>query len=56
MKITLRRIVALGIWGEIQYFRAPSVGTAPLGFSPVGPTFHDVWREPVETLATWPRG
>jgi hypothetical protein len=45
-----------GIWGELQYFRGPSVGTVPLGFSPVGPAFHAVWREPVETLATWPHG
>ena len=45
-----------GIWGELQYFRGPAVGTVPLGFSPVGPAFHAVWREPVETLATWPHG
>jgi hypothetical protein len=49
-------VVFPGIWGEIHYFRAPSVGTVPLGFSPVGPASHDVWREPLETLATWPRG
>jgi hypothetical protein len=45
-----------GIWGEVQYFSGPSVGTVPLGFSPVGPAFHDVWRNPLATLATWPQG
>jgi hypothetical protein len=45
-----------GIWGELQYFRHPAVGTVPLGLSPVGPAFHDVWREPVDTLERWAAG
>ena len=44
-----------GFWGELQYFRAPApIGTAPLGTSPVGPAYHEVWSDPLGTLATWP--
>jgi hypothetical protein len=43
-----------GFWGELQYFNAPPpVGTQIFGTSPVGPAFHDVWQEPLATLATW---
>jgi hypothetical protein len=46
-----------GQWGEAQFFHAPPpIGTVPLGSSPVGPAFHDVWLDPLATLATWPAG
>jgi hypothetical protein len=46
-----------GYWGEAQYFHAPApIGTLALGNSPVGPAFHPEWRDPLETLATWPTG
>jgi hypothetical protein len=46
-----------GTWGEFQYFHAPSpVGTILFGLSPVGPALHDVWVDPLGTLATWPAG
>ncbi len=45
-----------GFWGELQYFHAPSIGTVPFGASPVGPAFHEVWSDPLGTLATWPSG
>jgi hypothetical protein len=41
-----------GFWGELQYFHAPGI-TAALGTSPVGPAYHRVWTDPLETLATW---
>jgi hypothetical protein len=43
-----------GFWGELEYFSAPApIGTVPFGTSPVGPVFHDVWDEPLATLAGW---
>jgi hypothetical protein len=43
-----------GFWGELEYFSAPApVGTVPFGTSPVGPAFHEVWREPLATLGGW---
>ena len=43
-----------GFWGEFEYFHAPDpIGTVPFGTSPVGPAFHDVWKHPLATLATW---
>jgi hypothetical protein len=43
-----------GFWGELEYFSAPApMGTVPFGTSPVGPAFHEVWREPLATLAGW---
>jgi hypothetical protein len=45
-----------GFWGEAQYFRSPFTGTAALGTAPVGPAFHDVWNDPLGTLATWQAG
>jgi hypothetical protein len=42
-----------GFWGQEQYFHSPFTGTVALGTSPVGPAFHDVWTNPLETLATW---
>jgi hypothetical protein len=43
-----------GFWGELEYFNAPApIGTVPFGTSPVGPAFHDVWAEPLATLAGW---
>ena len=46
-----------GTWGESQYFHAPApIGTVPFGTSPQGPAFHDVWTDPLATLAGWPAG
>ena len=49
-----------GFWGELQYFHvgppAPVTITAPLGTSPVGPAYHEVWTDPLGTMATWPVG
>jgi hypothetical protein len=43
-----------GFWGELEYFSAPApIGTVPFGTSPVGPAFHEVWREPLATLGGW---
>jgi hypothetical protein len=43
-----------GFWGELEYFSAPApIGTVPFGTSPVGPAFHEVWREPLATLDEW---
>jgi hypothetical protein len=46
-----------GQWGELQYFHAPApVGTVALGTAPVGPAYHEVWSDPLGTLASWPMG
>jgi hypothetical protein len=46
-----------GFWGELQWFHASLVATTlPLGTSPVGPVYHDVWQNPLPTIATWPQG
>lgn len=48
-----------GTWGEAQYIRIPppvGPGTAPFGTSPVGPQDHDVWTDPLGTIANYPVG
>lgn len=45
-----------GLWGEQQWFHAAFYGTVPLGDSPVGPVHHQVWQDPLTTIATWPVG
>jgi hypothetical protein len=51
---SLRWIRFPGFWGELEYVNSPPpIGTQPFGFSPVGPAFHAVWREPLATLAGW---
>jgi hypothetical protein len=45
-----------GLWGEDQFFHSPFTGTVTLGTSPDGPAFHDVWNDPLGTLATWSVG
>jgi hypothetical protein len=46
-----------GFWGELQFFKAPApVGIVPIGTSPVGPAYHQVWNDPLGTIATWPAG
>jgi hypothetical protein len=44
-----------GTWGEFQLLHAPGI-LQPSGLSPVGPAQHDVWADPLATLATWPAG
>ena len=43
-----------GTWGEAQYVFAAPVGLVPFGTSPVGPRFHDVWVDPLATIAGYP--
>lgn len=48
-----------GTWGEAQFVNIPpplGPGTAPLGTSPVGPQDHDVWVDPLGTIAGYPVG
>jgi hypothetical protein len=46
-----------GTWGEAQYIHAPApIGTVAFGTSPVGPAFHDVWIDPLGTIARYPEG
>jgi hypothetical protein len=45
-----------GSWGEAQYFHSPQTGAVALGTSPVGPAYHEVWVDPLGTLAAWPAG
>jgi hypothetical protein len=45
-----------GTWGEAQYFYSPFTGTVPFGTAPVGPAYHDVWNDPLATVATWSPG
>jgi hypothetical protein len=46
-----------GYWGEINLFHAPDpIGTRTAGPAPRGPSFHDVWTNPLGTLRRWPRG
>jgi hypothetical protein len=46
-----------GAWGEGQFIHAPApLGTIPLGPSPVGPQQHEVWQDPLGTIASWPLG
>jgi hypothetical protein len=43
-----------GTWGELQVLHADPIGTQVSGQSPVGPAQHDVWTDPLGTLAGWP--
>jgi hypothetical protein len=43
-----------GTWGELQVLHADPLGTQVSGQSPVGPAQHDVWTDPLGTLAGWP--
>ncbi len=45
-----------GAWGEAQYVLIPNQQPAAYGFGPTGPAFHALWRQPVATVASWPRG
>ena len=41
-----------GTWGETQWLSAPPpIGTVPFGAGPEGPAFHDVWVNPLGTIA-----
>ena len=44
-----------GTWGETQWLSAPPpIGTVPFGAGPEGPAFHDVWIDPLGTIAGYP--
>jgi hypothetical protein len=43
-----------GTWGELQFLHADPIGTQVSGQSPVGPPQHDVWKDPLGTMADWP--
>ena len=48
-----------GTWGEAQFIRIPppiGPGTIPFGTSPVGPSFHDSWVDPLGTIAGYSVG
>ncbi len=46
-----------GAWGEAQYVHAPDpIGTVPFGTSPVGPALHEVWVDPLGTIAGYAVG
>ena len=47
-----------GFWGEGEFFFAAPIGLGPVlaGTSPEGPAGHEVWTDPLGTLATWPPG
>jgi hypothetical protein len=48
-----------GTWGETQYIRIPppvGPGTVPFGTSPTGPQDHDVWIDPLGTIADYAVG
>jgi hypothetical protein len=48
-----------GTWGEAQFIRIPppiGPGTVPFGTSPTGPQDHDVWVDPLGTIAAYPVG
>jgi hypothetical protein len=44
-----------GAWGETSLFHA-GTDTFTYGTGPAGPAFHDVWIDPIGTLARWPAG
>lgn len=44
-----------GAWGEANVFHAGGRNFVS-GRGPRGPAFHDVWRDPLGTLARWPAG
>lgn len=44
-----------GTWGETQWLHAPApIGAVPFGAGPEGPAFHDVWIDPLGTIAAYP--
>jgi hypothetical protein len=44
-----------GTWGETQWLSAPPpIGTVPFGAGPEGPALHDVWADPLGTIAGYP--
>lgn len=45
-----------GAWGETQYVHFPKNAPFAYGLGPRGPVFHALWRRPVETVLSWPRG
>jgi hypothetical protein len=48
-----------GTWGEAQFIRIPppiGPGTVPFGASPTGPQGHDVWVDPLGTIAGYAVG
>jgi hypothetical protein len=48
-----------GTWGETQYVNIPppfGPGIVPLGTSPTGPQSHDIWIDPLGTIAGYPHG
>lgn len=44
-----------GAWGEANVFHAGARNFAA-GLGPRGPAFHDVWSDPLGTIARWPAG
>ena len=43
-----------GTWGETQWLSAPPpIGTVPFGAGPDGPALHEVWSDPLATIATY---
>jgi hypothetical protein len=43
-----------GTWGEAQWVHAAPLGAPfPFGTSPVGPLQHDLWQDPLQTIAGW---
>jgi len=46
-----------GTWGETQWVSAPApIGTVHFGASPQGPQQHDVWTDPLGTIAGYAAG
>ena len=45
-----------GRWGETQYAHFPNNAPFAYGLGPSGPAFHALWRKPVATVLSWPRG
>ena len=45
-----------GAWGETQYVHFPNNTPFAYGLGPRGPAFHALWRQPVSTVLSWPRG
>ena len=45
-----------GTWGEDQYAGFPNVPPFRFGTGPQGPAYHSLWRQPVATPLSWPRG
>jgi len=45
-----------GAWGESQYVHFPNNAPFAFGLGPVGPAFHALWRKPLATVLSWPRG